>query len=68
MRQGPFSQNSNFFEFLVKYIQEDLYIFSYNTQATSLEYYEWVDQKDIPGPFTKDILEKLKRIIETKSI
>lgn len=33
--------------------------------SSELTYYEWVDQGDLAEPFTIDILQKLKEIVET---
>ena len=38
-----------------------------DNKASELEYYEWVDNDEIPEPFTQGTLQKLKEVVEARA-
>jgi hypothetical protein len=75
------SDGVNWSEYIVSKFEKDkIFVFdkidsSYHVQytfvpltdsQTELGYYEWVDEGNLENPFTMEILEKLKQIIEQK--
>jgi hypothetical protein len=45
------------------------YVFSpTKDNYTNLEYFEWVDYGEIPEPFSKKLLKKLKKLLENDNI
>ena len=75
------SDGTNWSEYVVSKFEKDkVFVFdklnsSYHVQytfvplsdsQTELEYYEWMDEGELDGPFTMDILEKLKQVMEQK--
>jgi hypothetical protein len=38
---------------------------SITPDTTELEYFEWIEEGEIPEPFTIDILQKLKQVLES---
>lgn len=73
------NKNGEYFEIIVATVEENemvewvakdrryhcRYIYkSLGKNITELEYYEWVDRGELNEPFTIEILEKLKEILE----
>lgn len=73
------NQKGEWSEFTItEFIQNQMFVFTskdgkyhakytftpVSENATELEYYEWVDEGEMEEPFPKEVLEKLKTILE----
>ena len=56
--------------FLLSNLEEDYFVkYTYkkiNKNRTEMEYFEWVSSGELKKPFTEDVLERLKLVLENK--
>jgi hypothetical protein len=78
---GNLGKNGKWNEYkITEFVEDKLFTFSLNDgnyncrytfhtlgdNETELTYFEWVEHGEIDGPFTQEILEKLKKVMENK--